>query len=103
MTYSRPEIERRDRTNVEWFSGLMLTKMAKYEDKPGWQEQDRQDLIRLMTSEVREFGHALEKMDSDPSDLNVTETIMELADIGNSAMIVASWLAVHHQGQDRLR
>lgn len=103
MTYSRPEIERRDRTNVEWFSGLMLLKLAENEDKPGWQDAELETLVERIRDEIGELAEAMRDLYANPTDLNATQALLELADVGNTVMMVASWIAVHHQNQDRLR
>lgn len=103
MMYTRPEIERRDRTNVQWFSGLMLLKLSENEHKPGWVDTELTTLVDRIRDEIVELAEAMKELEANPTDLASTQALMELADVANTVMMVASWIAVHHQNQERLR
>jgi NTP pyrophosphatase (non-canonical NTP hydrolase) len=103
MTYTKREIERRDRTNVEWFGELMRLKLWQNEDKPGWLDADLITLVDRIRDEIIELAEAMKELEANPTDMAATQALLELADVGNTVMMVASWIAVHHQGQERLR
>ena len=74
------------RETIDWFSSVMLGKMAANTHKGDWNSVDPSQLEKRFFEELQEFKDAKRKSDK----------VMELADIANICMIMADNI----RGQD---
>jgi len=74
------------REPVQWFSEQMERKLAKHDDRPGWQNENFEYLLIRLMGELGELCSLPKTLDHKMGLENVIE---EAADVGNFAMMVA--------------
>jgi NTP pyrophosphatase (non-canonical NTP hydrolase) len=64
------------------FIKAMQQKLDENDHKPGWKDEDPQELLYLLTEEVEELRHAILFQGAD-------DIVRECADVANFAMMIA--------------